>query len=147
MMAAQANLIDPWDREPAAGTRLHIWEVMKRMGLSLNDIRRDVRLSKTALHGLTACNLWPRRVSGARLKAQLCDLMRKHGATDDEIATLFFARRGAIDPARRGRVAKPGPQEVKSEAPVLLPKQTLTLQAKKHFKLFVNPFEGQGLFG
>lgn len=145
-MPSSSVAFDDWLSDPAPGVRLHVADVAQRLGLSLTDILLGVGMSsKTAIFNAMTHNRWPRLTGSIALKQRLQQLMQERGATDVELATLFCAPRVPVKTAPHrsaASAAKNALASAQSEDDVLLPKQTLTPQAAKHFKVFRNPFDG-----
>lgn len=145
-----AKVRPPYDpANPPTGTRLELGVIASRLGVTVTQMADAAGVSRTAVADLLS-NRWPVRTSSDQIRTALLVLMEQRGATDDELATLFHAH-GARTGVRGNSVER-GPDErapIKSQPLTdpedndMLPlKAVLTPQAKRHFKLFSNPFDG-----
>lgn len=137
----------PYDlAAPPEGVRLVFGQVATRLKVSISDMANATGISRTAVFNATE-NRWPVTADVNAIKTALADLLIKAGATDDELATLWHAYTthpyGGQAHKRIGATAKDADQPAPKDTEMLLPKQTLTPQAKRHFKLFSNPFSGE----
>lgn len=143
--------------QPPEGTRLKLGVVASRLGVSITDMAHacslaGAQISRTGIADVLS-NRWPVKTPPDGIRSALLGLLEARGATDDELASLFWAHgpgkadRPFVEPA-----AHPYPNPARSSAAaagqpedvdMLLAKQTLTPQAKRHFKLFSNPFDGE----
>ena len=129
-----------WNTEPPVNTRLFITDVADRLKVSLSEMARAIKESRTLVWGVTR-NDFPLRKDRRVIEDRLRAYLQTRGATDAELAALFFAQIKPVR-ARKPRAANK-PANPQSEPDMLLPKQTLTAHAKRHFKLFTNPFDGE----
>lgn len=146
----------PYDvANPPAGVRLVLGQVATRLGVTVTQMAEATGISRTAIADLLT-NTWPVKTDGQQIRTALLQLMEARGATDDELATLFHARghhqaEGGQQPgasrrpvlaqqASREHPAEPGATEEEDMLPM---KAVLTPQARRHFKLLTNPFDGQ----
>ncbi|MEY2689200.1 MAG: hypothetical protein RL375_3398 [Pseudomonadota bacterium] len=140
---------------PPVGARLNLGEVALRLRVTVTDMATATGISRTAVADLLT-NKWPVKTPPDEIRTRLRELMELRGATDDELATLFHAL--AVNKALRPAAAAPLPMPPHAHSAalataaaaahpedpdMLLPKQTLTPQARRHFKLFTNPFDGE----
>lgn len=151
---------------PPAGVRLEVGTVAARLRVSVRELADACHLPSTTAFRLL-CNEWPARMRDDERQAArqaIALLLADRGATPDELAGLWTAHchrtpdhgaggvlqdvRGRALPHRptptRRRAApidQPDPSD--EEPDMLLPKQTLSPQARRHFRLFTNPFEGE----
>lgn len=143
---------------PPEGTRLWLGVVASRLGVTVTQMAEATRISRTAIADLLS-NRWPVKTDAAFLRTTLMELMETRGATDDELASLFHAH-GRQDNTR-GVAAGRGPDERAPSLPPYMPtpaakpagkpeeedmlplKAVLSPQARRHFKLTSNPFDGQ----
>lgn len=134
---------------PREGTRLLLGTVAARLAITGVEMAECLQVSRRTM-GRIFTNEWPAQCDRAAMQQQLAVLFERRGASPEELARLFHAH-GSIsmtlmpqtDNVGRpvGYVAAPAqPQPEEDDA--MLPRQTLTPQARKHFKLFTNPFEG-----
>lgn len=132
-----------WIADPPAHTVLHFKTVRELLGLSLSELAMKAKLSRTCIYQAER-NVWPLRSDPAAIRARLQVVMQAAGAAPDDLAVLWHAP-GAKPRKRlhaKVRDAAGHGANKESELDVLLPKQTMTAQAGKHFKLFRNPFDG-----
>ena len=138
---------------PPDGQRLELGTVAAALKVSVTDLASATGLPRTSAFRLLN-NVWPARLTDAAkgaIKADIEALLRAQGATDHQIATLWFGRTGRNSSRRPGHdyydrdLARPrgGAQPNVEDHDMLLAKQTLSPQARRHFKLFVNPFDGE----
>jgi type II secretory pathway predicted ATPase ExeA len=131
---------DPAD--PPKGVRLNLADVAARLRVTVSHMCKATGLGRASIARLCT-NEWPARVDQAELRAGLHDLLANAGASNDELATLFHARIGSQTRAAFDKAAKPEsdqPPEQEEES-MLLPKQTLSRQARQAFGVFRNPFD------
>lgn len=140
------------------GVRLQLASVAARHQVSVTDIAEAAGISRTAAFNLLS-NDWPKRITDEQrtaIRMAIEALLRARGADDAEVAKAWDTRSTASrlkfqdhstdyygrDPAapRRGQ-SRPDPNP--EEPDMLLSKQALTPQARRHFKLFTNPFDGE----
>ena len=141
---------------PAAGVRLMLGTVATRLGVTTTELAREGNVSRTSM-GRVLMNEWPQKADREAIKAGISDFLARRGATADELATLFHAyRRGGpmrpfgpderapeLPPYQPGAAHRPDTDEPDEDEAMLLPKQSLTPQARRQFKLFTNPFDGE----
>lgn len=147
-------------QQPPAGVRLQLASVAAKYHVSVSDIADAAGVSRTAAFNLLS-NDWPKRLTDdARHSIRLAidTLLRARGATPDEAELAWHARctgttQAALkdhstdyygrDPnaPRRGQPFQPTTHPEEPE--MLLSKQALSPQARRHFKLFTNPFDGE----
>lgn len=139
--------------------RLQLSVAMRVFDVSLTELAAAVRISRSSLYSLATHGVWPARKDAAVLAEQLRDAMRERGATAEDLEDLFervphappataHATDEPAQPAgrrrRRSAAATADQSTDKDEDDtMLLPKQALTPQARRHFKLFTNPFDGE----
>ena len=126
--------------------RLQLSVLMQAKGLSYSELARLSRVPRSSLYALASKGVWPSRSDPATLADTLRQALQTQGATPDELADVFEP--ATPTPQRkRGSVrdlAPPAPDEIDDEDnDMLLPKQSLSPQARRHFKLFTNPFDGE----
>lgn len=130
-----------WNIAPASPMRLHIAGVAKALSLSDRDMADAAKVSCSDIYAITRRNLWPVRKDHRLIADRLRAYLEQCGASAADVAALFCAPLWPVHVKKAKNVkAKAAPQE--SEPDMLLPKQTLTPQAARHFKLFRNPFDG-----
>lgn len=139
---------------PPVGTRLKLGLTAALLKITISDMADATGIGRATVHRLLS-NEFPARQQAGAVRAALVDLFIERGATDEQVAELFHAhgskpsRNGATDkhgrpngPRQPAATTTPAtPQE--DEPEMLLPKQALTPQAARHFKLFRNPFDGE----
>lgn len=139
---------------PPAGARLRVGVVAAALGVRVTELAAAAQLPRTTIYRVLT-NEWPARAQPAELAAirdAIERLLASHGATREQLATLWHAyTRHAIDgcTTRYQRLVAPQPpahagtHDDPKEPDMLLPKQALSPQARRHFKLFTNPFDGE----
>lgn len=147
----------PYDpAEPPAGVRLRLGATAAELGVTVSEMAAEVALPRTTVYRILS-NEWPVRAKPAELAAlrqAIEQLLAHHGASSEQLATLWHAN------AQHGRdfhtdkygrpfghvpqpTARKAPPPTEEEPDMLLPKQALSPQARRHFKLFANPFDGE----
>lgn len=124
--------------------RLQLSVLMQAKGLSYSELARLSRVPRSSLYALASKGVWPSRSDPATLADTLRQALQTQGATPDELADVFEPatptpqrKRGSV----RDLVA-PSSDEIEDND-MLLPKQSLSPKAKRYFKLFTNPFDGE----
>lgn len=137
-----ARITRPYDpATPPEGVRLDLSSTAAALGVSQAELAAAADISRTALWQIAANNTWPAKTDPAAIKADLHDLLLARGATPEQLDTLFHAH------VKRRAAKTPGPADAAAPPPnpketdVLLPKQTLSMDARKAFRLFANPFD------
>lgn len=157
----------PYDPAQApAGVRLELGATAAEHGVTLQDMADAAGISKTAMHAVVTDNRWPVKTDRTELELRLRSLLQERGATPDELQTLFHAHvRKALRPGQQrapdlrppltpavgqdtAGQAAPNPADPTvddhpEDFEMLLAKQALTMQARKAFALFTNPFDGE----
>lgn len=146
--------------QPPPGVRLVFGPVAIRLGVTITQMADAAGISRTAIADLLT-NKWPVKRDPGEIRSAIAQLLAERGASDDELATLWHAYRtsgshlaaqppqsrppGAVVPTLTQPIAPPpaAAQPTQEDLDMLLPKQALTPQAKRHFKLFANPFDGE----
>ncbi len=148
-----AHRAPPYDlASPPAGVRLELGRTAAALKVSVRDMAAAVGISATAVADLLS-NRWPARTPRQQIETALRELLQQHGATPADLATLFHAQSsGPNSPGHKldrttdsyGRPlnAEATPPE---EDPTMIQRQTLSPAARRAFKLFANPFEGEVL--
>jgi type II secretory pathway predicted ATPase ExeA len=117
---------------------LRLKSALDAAGINQQQLARAVALSRPALNALLNHGQWPVRTDRAELKKKITDFVRRHGGYT---AALFEFEKKA---APRGNAAKPVSPPVSitqdEEASMLLRKQTLTPETRRHFMLARDPF-------
>jgi type II secretory pathway predicted ATPase ExeA len=149
----------PYDpANPPAGTKLNLGVVASRLRVTITNMADASGVSRTAIANLLS-NKWPASMPRGQLADCLEMLLHFHGATADEVRTLWHAQgRTAVNPDGTHKTTGPDARapelpphnpaaarapQIEEDPPMLLPKQSLTPQARRHFKLFTNPFDGE----
>ncbi|HRD84328.1 MAG TPA: AAA family ATPase, partial [Rubrivivax sp.] len=135
---------------PPPGVRLVFGSVASRLRVTITEMADAAAISRTAVAD-AVMNIWPTRRAVPELQQAIAALLAERGATDDELATLWHSWRHSTSHANaqptRGRAATPPPTlqppTTEQDLDMLMPKQALSPQARRHFKLFVNPFDGE----
>lgn len=121
--------------------RLELSVVMAALGVSYSELARAVKVSRSAIYSLATHGVWPARTDPEALGHRIREALTQRHAFADQLASLFepaapLTRR----PARTAPAAATDPDE---DPDMLLSKQSLSPQARRHFKLFTNPFDGE----
>lgn len=145
---------------PRPGQRLQLGTVCNQLKVSMADLAGCTGMSKTAVFAMF-CNEWPARYAEAdraRVRTLVEARLQERGATAEQLATLWVAHlgkggRAAAAQAATARALAGTPADTTDpsgltattteELEMLLPKQTLTPLARRHFKLTTNPFAGE----
>lgn len=138
---------------PPEGCRLEASVIAAEIGINLREMAERAGISKTMMGDILLNNVWPVRTDRHEIEAALRDLFRERGASEEQLAVLFHAHirkrpRDGTDyhivrarPDRASSSRKPQPPQ---EPNVLLAKQTLSPEARRHFTIFgANPFDGE----
>lgn len=143
--------------QPPEGVRLEVATIAARLKVTISDLANASGISRTAVADLITRNKWPVKADGDHIRVAIGELLEARGATDDDLAQLWFAHvsatapdypRRALAPAedKQGRALPRRPAHLppinQEDTDMLLMKQTLTPEARRHFKLFRNPFDG-----
>lgn len=147
----------PYDpASPPPGVRLQLGATAAKLNVTVSEIAAELNLPRTTVYRILS-NEWPVRAKAAELQAMrdaIEALLVRHGATAEQLALLWHAnlRHGSdasvdkygrpldhVPAAGRGQPINPPPEE----PDMLLPKQALSPLARRHFKLFTNPFDGE----
>lgn len=137
---------------PPDGVRLEISVIAAELGVTVREMAERCDISKTALNDLILNNRWPVRTDRHVIRTALENLFRERGANAEQLGVLFHAhtRKRPVPEgtplrevkARSERHVKP--TQPLQETTVLLAKQTLSYEARKHFSIFgPNPFDGE----
>jgi type II secretory pathway predicted ATPase ExeA len=105
--------------------------LLARAGLSQREVARAVGLSPAAVNAIVNHGHWPKR-HVAETKDRIAALLRESGATEEEI-------RAALGAGKRKIKAK-APAETNKEDAMLLRRQGLFPETKRHFQLCADPF-------
>lgn len=101
-------------------------------------LARHMEISPATLTQIIKYGLWPKSIPATELKAKVIDFVQKHGASPMQLAALTEEMA-----EQRWRAAPPVPQPDANEhedVHMLLRKQTLTREAKAHFRIPRDPF-------
>ncbi len=128
-------------------TRLNLSVLMQERAISYSQLARDTKVSRSSLYALASKGLWPARIDPDTLRRTLGEALVAQGVSADELADVFepatpkpLRPRGSVRDLLRAPKDQPEPEE---DNDMLLPKQSLSPQARRHFKLFTNPFDGE----
>lgn len=133
---------------PPAGVKLMLAAVVAELGVSLMDLQRHTGCSRSSWLRVIAENRWPAGYDVDALKRSAEQLLAERGANTEQLATVWHAytrtlRQITTDPYGRPRDGRPINANEPKDTDMLLAKQTLTTEARKHFALFNNPFDGE----
>ncbi|MFN0185836.1 MAG: ExeA family protein [Aquabacterium sp.] len=139
------RLFDP--TQPPRGVRLQVANVCADLGVSMADLAAAAGISKTSMFRLVTDNEWPARTDAAAIRGGVERLLAERGAPAEAVAGLWHAHvtRSRRLPAAThpNPPAAPAVPPAPQETDVLLPKQSLSMAARKAFGLFVNPFDAE----
>ncbi len=132
---------------PPEGRRLQVANTATELGLSITDLATAAGVSRTTLFQIVSENRWPVRSDAEEIKERLFALFLERGATDEQLRTLWHAHvaktgRAHANPTPDADAAGAAPT-APQETDVLLPKQSLSMAARKAFGLFTNPFDAE----
>lgn len=127
-------------------------DTLRELKISVRTCARAVQLSPALLHTIISTGCWPKRRSIPQLREQLLGVLAEAGATPAQLESAFErCIQPPPAPHRRPPVraicidasgSVTSDQSLEDDI-MLMPKQTLTPQARAHFKLFSNPFDGE----
>lgn len=126
--------------QAAPGHRLLLSDVAREFGVPVRDLAVVAGVPVHCMHLLLATGLWPPRQDPQALMNRLLGHMARAGVPAAQLATLFHNR---MSEAPAARPASRRQTIIEQEPQVLLAKQTLSPAARKAFKLFANPFDGE----
>lgn len=143
---------------PGDGVRLELMPLCAHLDVTFAALADACGISRSSMSRIASHNQWP----SGRDRAELQQLIREHlataGATPEMLAIAFHAFAGRhfwtapdlekhaayqaqLAAAAAAKTAnQPDPNE---EETMLLPKQTLSPEAKRHFRTLINPFDGE----
>lgn len=119
---------------PVTVLPLRLKDVAERLNVALQELADAGACGKSTMHAIVNKGAWPTRTVVKR--SRVLELLRKHGATEEEVATAFDPIEVPPTPAKKSKAA------LIEEPHMLMGKQSLTPAARKAFGLFTNPFDG-----
>jgi type II secretory pathway predicted ATPase ExeA len=150
---------------PEGETRLELLGLSCALDVTMQALADHCAVSRTTMSRLATYNQWPVGRDRDELKALIREHLASAGASEEQLAVAFHAftsrqKFAAPDMARRaqyraeqaanaaqaalaGAPTKPTHDTHQEDDDMLLPKQSLSPDAKRHFKTFVNPFDGE----
>ncbi len=126
--------------EAEPGQRLVLSDVAREFGVSVRDLAVVARMPVHQMWLLISTGHWPPRRDPQQLMQAVSQHMGTRGVPTPQLATLFHTRPAPV-PAARPAARRAA--TIEQEPKVLLAKQTLSPAARKAFKLFSNPFDGE----
>lgn len=112
--------------------------VLPGLRQSQSALARHMRISPATLTQIIKYGIWPRSIPGPELRARIVEFLREHGATPAQIAAIekemAEQRSRAVPPVTHPETHEP------EDVHMLLRKQTLTREAKAHFRIPRDPF-------
>ena len=102
--------------------------LITEQGLSQRDLAQAVNISPAAINAIVNKGRWPKSMNRRELKKAIEEELRKAGARESEIAAVWKRTPKTASPAEK-------------EDAMLLGKQGLFPETKRHFKLVANPFD------
>ncbi len=126
--------------EAEPGQRLVLSDVAREFGVSVRDLAVVARMPVHQMWLLISTGHWPPRRDPQQLMQAVSQHMGTRGVPTPQLAPLFHTRPAPV-PAARPAARRAA--TIEQEPKVLLAKQTLSPAARKAFKLFSNPFDGE----
>lgn len=127
-------------RNPPLNTRLELMSIAAELGVSLAHMATATGISRSAVFAIGSDNVWPVRTDKQGIKDAIRELFERNGASDEQLSELFHAH---VKKRRAAPTAANHQSTEDEEVTDMLPsKQTLSMQACKHFRMFRNPFDG-----
>ena len=117
-------------------------ELSQTLGLSQRAISRECHISAAGLNRIVNQGTWPKFDAGA-LRNRIWAFLVRRGATQDQAEAALPPLSKKLAPvvgATEAVPEEPKPLKNPEEDVMLLPKQSLTENARKAFTLFVDPF-------
>lgn len=122
--------------------------VMWRLGVSQREMAEAIEkadgqcISQSTMAQLVNHDLWPKTMERTALERKITSLLFSRGANDDDIKDLFVMEEADAAQVLAGRTASAALNNANSKESdyMLLRKNTLTRQAKEHFRLPCDPF-------
>ncbi|MCB1621895.1 MAG: AAA family ATPase [Thiothrix sp.] len=118
---------------------------LKQNGISQAELGRELGMSRTAMHNLCAQGQYPKTRPIRQLMNEITDRLRDRGVPTP--SSLFDEATPEQLQPPRSQSPEATNTEATEELSMLLRKQTLTPQARKHFGLFRDPFADDALQG
>lgn len=120
---------------------LKLKSLLERLATKQAALARAMGVSPATIAQLINHGVWPKRFSQRDLKSDMCAWLEQAGASAADIACAFeeveLPHGNAAVPAISPKSADPEPME----ETMLLRRQILSPQAKRHFGLFRDPFD------
>jgi len=144
--------------DPPPGTRLELSVIAAELRITMREIAECLEISRSAAFRLACSNYWPTRMQRSEAETYLRELFTARGASAEQLATLFHAHVSRHPPPADPPAGKPDrygrtpadraarlqrDTEHDEDTDMLLPKQSLTPDARRAFQLFTNPFDGE----
>ena len=117
-------------------------EVLADLGVLQRDLARAAGLSRSVVSRLVSHGEWPSRRT-ALVRAGVIEFLKRHGATPVHLRGLVLAAPKKLAPDEQqlaGAVSPTQPSDQEEEDPMLLTCESLSPEARSHFKLFRSPF-------
>jgi type II secretory pathway predicted ATPase ExeA len=139
-------------------SELRIKRIADRLKVGLRDLAAKGGIGVSTLHQIFTLNQWPKRTRVNR--DAILDALSKAGATPDELATAWDTTperpiqsgtqprfpnhtRPVTGQRRKASANDASNPDSPQETTMLMGKQTLSMEARKQFALFSNPFDGE----
>lgn len=120
---------------------LKLKSLLETLGAKQAALARALGVSPATIAQLINHGVWPKRFSQRDLKSDICAWLERAGAAEADIASAFEEveppHGHAAAPSTSPKSADPEPME----ETMLLRRQILSPQAKRHFGLFRDPFD------
>lgn len=150
MSHTDAPVLDAADTGKGVGPahRLMLGVVAASLNVSYTDLADQAGVSRSAIYSLATYGHWPKRQDQRVLRRKLEIYLEQRGASLDQLKVLFEPAGSFKGSSRGAAPLKPAAARAATthhfeDDEMLLPKQALSPQARRHFKLFSNPFEGE----
>ena len=105
--------------------------LLDECGLSQRDLARGLELSPASVNDIVNRDMWPKTMDRQELQASIRKQLRAAGADESKVKHLFRPSRAKASSAEAAE---------EQEEFMLLAKQELFPESKRHFGLHVNPF-------
>lgn len=115
--------------------------------ITLQALADACRISRTAMSRIAWKSDWPATRDQAELRAAVEREFTAAGATPEQCQALWLPVPPpvptSLPPLRHPNNTTTATTATQEEPPMIIAKQTLTTEARRHFKLFANPFDGE----
>jgi type II secretory pathway predicted ATPase ExeA len=116
---------------------LGLRRLLHELSIPQVDLARALGMSQAAISQITLHNVWPKRANRVEVQRQARELLRSRGATDEQAVAAFKFEEWA--PLRSSAQGPDVPTTQKDDV-MLLRKQALSPNTRRHFGLVRDPF-------